>query len=56
MMNISQFIKNKLEEIIEQNISNPDERIRAKYEWLFDKLNQGLKKKFYFVLVEDNKK
>lgn len=56
MMYISQFIKNRLEVIIKENISNTDTRIRAKYEWLSNKLNQGLKRKFYFVPVENDKK
>lgn len=55
MMYISQFIKDKLEEIINANISNPDEIIRHKYKWLSNKLIDGLKKKIYFVPVKADK-
>lgn len=55
MMSTSQFIKDKLEEIISENIDNPDEGIRNKYIWLSDKLIQGLKKGYIFVPVKDNK-
>lgn len=55
MMYISQFLKSKLEKIINTNISNSDERIRDKYKWLSNKLTEGLKKKFYFVPIEENK-
>jgi len=54
-LTISQFLKSKLEKIINTNISNSDERIRDKYKWLSNKLTEGLKKKFYFVPIEENK-
>lgn len=54
MMYTSQFIKDKLEEIIHANISDPDETVRNKYVWLSNKLNEGLKRKIYFVPVKEN--
>jgi len=55
MMYMSQFIKDKLEEIISVNINNPDQGIRNKYLWLSNKFKEGLKKKIYFVPVQENK-
>lgn len=55
MMHISQFIKEKLEEIISVNINNPDKNVRNKYIWLSNKLIEGLKKGICFAPVQENK-
>lgn len=53
MLELSKFIKEKLEEIIILNINNKDERIRNKYEWLSNKLAEGLKIQYCFIPVKD---
>lgn len=50
----SKFLKDKMEEIISKNITNSDNRIREKYEWLLNKFQEGLKIKVCFIPV--NKK
>lgn len=55
MMYISQFIKDKLEKIISANINNPNQDVRKKYIWLYEKLIGGLKKKIYYIPVQKNK-
>ncbi|ACL77447.1 hypothetical protein [Ruminiclostridium cellulolyticum] len=56
LMYISQFIKEKLEEVIRKYIDSPDEGIKFKYNWLLKKMIDGLEQKICFVPVQKNGK